>query len=115
MKKILVIVDQTPFNTIRASEAFRMCMGLTVSDNEISLLLINDGAYNLMPLHAEKIGRPAIDEYVDHFEKVNLHYFVDADSLLERDISPNNTQAKQLPHVETLQLINDADVVIPFR
>lgn len=115
MKRVVVVVDEGPFNTLRVSEAFRMSIGLCVTENRVSLLLILDGVYNLLPLHAEKIGRPSIRDYIDHFEKVGLQCFADADSLLEREISPVLPYAKQLPHSEIIQLILEADVVIPFR
>jgi len=115
MKRVVVVIEEGPFNMLRASEAFRMSIGLNASENEISLLLIHDGVYNLLPLHAEKIGCPSIREYIDHFEKVGLLCFSDADSLLEREISPVPSYTKQLPHSETIQMILDADVVIPFR
>lgn len=115
MKKVVVIVDDAPFNTARVSEAFRMSIGLTMSECHISLLLIHDGVYNLLPLRAEKIGRPGIAEYIRVAEKVGLHLLADADSVLRRQITLTNQNASQVPYEETLRVIRDANVVIPFR
>jgi sulfur relay (sulfurtransferase) DsrF/TusC family protein len=114
MKKVLVIVQEGPFNTIRSSEAFRMAMGLILSSNEVSILLIGDGVWNILPLQAEQIGRPSIQTYLEYFPKVNIHLFVDAASLAEREIiSPEGAEA--IPHEKALSLIAGAEVVIPFR
>ncbi len=114
-KHVIVVVADGPFNTARVSEAFRMGIGLTLSKCRISLLLIHDGVYNLLPLHAEKIGRPGISEYIQVAEKVGLQLLADANSVLEREITFSEETALQIPHDETLKLLCEADVVIPFR
>ena len=114
MKKVLVIIQDSPFNTLRTSEAFRMAMGLILSDNHVSVLLTGDGVWSLLPLQAEQIGRPSIQTYLEYFPKVKIHLFADAGSLAERGIaSPAGVEA--IPHANALSLISDAEVVIPFR
>ncbi len=115
MKKVLVIVDEGPFNSARVSEAFRMSIGLTMSHCHISLLLVHDGVYNLLPLRAEKIGRPGIADYIQVAEQVGLHLILDADSVAKRALKVTETIALQVPREEMLKLICEADVVIPFR
>ena len=114
MKKVVVIIQESPFNTIRTSEAFRMAMGLILSDNQVSILLVGDGVWNLLPLKAEQIGRPSIQTYLEYFPKVDIHLFADAGSLAERAMtSPEGIEL--LSHEKTLSMIADAEVVIPFR
>jgi sulfur relay (sulfurtransferase) DsrF/TusC family protein len=114
MKKVLVIVQDSPFNTLRTSEAFRMAMGLTLSESQVSVLLVGDGVWNLLPLQAEKINRPSIQTYLEYFPKVNIQLFADADSLAEREV-PAPERTTVIPHERTLSLILEAEVVIPFR
>jgi sulfur relay (sulfurtransferase) DsrF/TusC family protein len=114
MKKVLVIVQDTPFNTLRTSEAFRMAMGLILSDNQVSVLLVGDGVWNLLPLRSEKINRPSIQTYLEYFPKVKIQLFADAESLAERELPPPEG-ATVIPHERTLSLISEAEVVIPFR
>jgi sulfur relay (sulfurtransferase) DsrF/TusC family protein len=115
MKKVLVVVQDGPFNTIRSSEAFRMSIGLTLSENHVSLLLVDDGVFNLLPLHAEKIGRPSIQTYLEYFPKVHLTLLADAEALAGRGIQSVPQGTKVIRHEEALSLISEADVVIPFR
>jgi|SRR3569832_2158393 len=114
MKKVLVIVQESPFNTLRTSEAFRMAMGLILSDNQVSVLLAGDGVWNLLPLAAEKINGASIQTYLDYFPKVHVALFADADALAERGMT-DPKGAEVIPHEKALSLIADAEVVIPFR
>jgi sulfur relay (sulfurtransferase) DsrF/TusC family protein len=115
VKKVLVIVQDSPFNTLRSSEGFRMTMGLSLSDNEVSLLLMGDGVFNLLPLRAEVIGQPSIQTYLEYFPKVRVQLYVEAEALAEREISSLPPGTRLLPHREALGLISAAEVVIPFR
>lgn len=114
-KKVLVVVQDSPFNTIRSGEAFRVSMGLTLSENQVSLLLVGDGVWNLLPLEAEKIERPSIQTYLEYFPKVRAQLYVEAEALTERKIAvvPEGTQI--IPRREALSLVSEAEVVIPFR
>lgn len=115
MKKVVVIVQESPLNTLRTSEAFRMAMGLILSDNRVSVLLAGDGVWNLLPLQAEKIDRPSIRPYLDYFPKVGISLFADADALAERGIASSPEGTSVISHEQALALISEAEVVIPFR
>lgn len=115
MKKVLVIVQDSPFNTIRSSEGFRMTMGLSLADNDVSLLLMGDGVYNLLPLRGETIGQPSIQTYLEYFPKVRVQLYAEAEALADREIPSIPPGTRALPHREALGLISAAEVVIPFR
>lgn len=115
MKKVLVLIQDSPFNTLRASEGFRMTMGLSLADNEVSLLLMGDGVFNLLPLRAETIGQPSIQTYLEYFPKVRVQLYADAEALADRAIRAVPPGTRALPHQEALGLISAAEVVIPFR
>jgi len=114
-KKVVVIVQDGPFNTLRASEAFRMGVGLTLSENKITFLLIQDGAYHLLPLQGEKIGRSSVHDFTPVFKEIGVTLCVDADDMLARKIKKTPPTTRQLPRAEVFQMIRDAEVVIPFR
>lgn len=114
MKKVLIIVQESPFNTLRTSEAFRMAVGLILSDNQVSVLLVGDGVWSLLPLQAEKIDRPSIQTYLEYFQKVNVSLFADAGALAERGVASYPDGTAVIPHETALALISDAEVVIPF-
>ncbi|MFY9270392.1 MAG: DsrE family protein [Candidatus Manganitrophaceae bacterium] len=115
MKRVLVIVQDGPFNTVRSSEAFRMAMGLTLSDNEVSLLLTGDGVFHLLPLRAEAIGQPSIQTYMEYFPKVGVRVYAEAEALADRDIKPLPEKTMVISHRDLSDLLLKAEVVIPFR
>jgi len=115
MKKVLVVLQDGPFNTLRSSEGFRMTMGLSLSENEVSLLLMGDGVYNLLPLRAEAIGQPSIQTYLEYFPKVRVRLYAEAKAMADRGIQSLPEGAKQISYQEAFRLISTAEVVIPFR
>ncbi len=115
MKKVVVIIQDSPLNTLRPSEAFRMAMGMILSDNQVSVLLVGDGVWNLLPLQPEKIGLPSIQTYLEYFPKVHISLFADAGALAERGLTILPGGAEAIPHEKALSLISEAEVVIPFR
>lgn len=115
MKSVLVIVQDGPFNTTQSGEGFRMSMGLTLSGNDVSLLLMGDGVWNLLPLRAERIQRPSIQTYLEYFPKVRLQLLAEAEALAEREIHEVPEGTRIVPRQEALALISEAEVVIPFR
>lgn len=114
-KKVVVIIQDGPFNTLRASEAFRMGVGLTLAENQPSFLLVQDGAYHLFPLQGRKIGKPSLYDFITIFEEIGITLCVDADDMFARKIERIPPITRQLPRTEVFQMIRDADVVIPFR
>ncbi len=115
MKKVLVLIQDGPFNTIRSSEGFRMTMGLSLSDNQVSLLLMGDGVFNLLPLRAEAIGQPSIQTYLEYFPKVRVQLYAEAGALADRGVHSLPEGVNPVSYQEAFQLISAAEVVIPFR
>jgi sulfur relay (sulfurtransferase) DsrF/TusC family protein len=92
-----------------------MSMGLTLAGDEISLLLMGDGVWNLLPLQSETIGRPSIQTYLEYFPKVGLRLFAEAEALAEREMTAVPEGTRIIPRQEALSLISEAEVIIPFR
>ncbi len=114
-KRVLILVACGPFNTLQASEAFRMGVGLTLAENQTTFLLIHDGVFNLLPLRGGKIGCPSLYDFIGVFEQVGLKLCADADSMLVRKMENSPEITQQLPSLEVMQMIREADVVIPLR
>ena len=115
MKKVLVLIQDGPLNTLRSSEGFRMTMGLSLADNEVSLLLMGDGVFNLLPLKAERVEQPSIQTYLEYFPKVHVRLYAEAGALADRAVQSLPEGVKRISYQEAFQLISAAEVVIPFR
>ncbi len=115
MKRVLVVIQDSPFNTLRSSEGFRVTMGLSLADNDVSLLLMEDGVFNLLPLKAEAIGQPSIETYLEYFPKVHVRLYAEANALAERGVRSLPEGVKAVSYQEAFKMISTAEVVIPFR
>ena len=58
MKKVTVVLQKSPFNTLRNSEALRMSLGLTLANNAVSVVFTQDAVYSLLPSLPENIKSP---------------------------------------------------------
>jgi sulfur relay (sulfurtransferase) DsrF/TusC family protein len=56
MKRVAVVIRQSPFNTCRNSEALRMTVGLTLAENAITVVFRDDGVYTLLATQPSLIG-----------------------------------------------------------
>lgn len=92
-----------------------MTMGLILSENEVSILLMGDGVWSLLPLKAEAVGQPSIETYLEYFPRVRVQLYAEAEALADRGIETVPDGTKRLSHPEALNLISEAEVVIPFR
>ncbi len=114
-KKVVVLVDGGPFNTVRPSEAFRMAIGLTLGSNDVSIILLDDGVFHLKKLRGDQIGRPSLYDVIGVFEKIGLKLYADQEAVGRRNIDTPPKESRSLPYQEIMGLIRGADVVIPFR
>ncbi len=114
IKNLLLIIRTTPFNTVSVPEAFRMSIGLTVHDNRVTILLIDDGVWNSLSIAPHIIGRPDINDSMELFSACGIKVFADEGSLKERNISECDGHVEKLSRQEALGLIAGSDVVLSF-
>ena len=115
VKKVIFVIQTTPFNTIVLSEAMRMAVGMTVHDNRVNILLTGDGAWNALRLVPNIIGRPDMHESMELFSACGVGVFADEVSLKERGISEYNGHIEKISRKDAYDLIVNADVVMNFK
>lgn len=114
MKHIVVLVHRSPLNTLYNAEALRMSVGLTLRDDEVTVIFIGDGCWNATDLHPEMIDSPGITKELEMLTMLNHSIYADEASLQERGITRLNKHIMPVPRETTLSLIEKADIVIPF-
>ena len=114
LKNLLLIIRTTPFNTVSVPEALRMSIGLTVHDNRVSILLIDNGVWNSLSIAPHIVGRPDINDSIELFSACGIKVFADESSLKERNITECNGYVEKLSRQEALGLIADSDVLLSF-
>ena len=114
VKDLLIIIRTTPFNTVSVPEALRMSIGLTVHDNRVSILLIDDGVWNSLRVTPHTIGRPDINDSMELFSACGIRIFADDASLKERNIAECDGNIEKLSRQEAIGLIVESDVLLNF-
>ncbi|HXN05638.1 MAG TPA: DsrE family protein [Nitrospiria bacterium] len=113
-KRVAVIVRNSPFNTLKSVEAFRMSIGLTLEGNQVDLLLMEAGVYNALPSVSTTIKRPDMNQFIDTMELCGIGVYLESEALplpLHSKIRPQMTKKSRK---ELMEMIHRADVVIPF-
>ena len=114
VKNLLIIIRTTPFNTVSVPEALRMSIGLTVHDNRVSILLIDDGVWNSLRVAPHTIGRPDISDSMELFSACGIRMFADETSLTKRNITECDSSIEKISRREALGLIAESDVLLNF-
>lgn len=91
-----------------------MSIGLTVHDNKVSILLIDNGVWNSLRVVPHTIGRPDINDSMELFSACGIRVYADADSLKERNIAEGDGSVERISRQEALELIAGSDVTLSF-
>ena len=87
MKKVTVVLQKSPFNTLRNSEALRMSLGLTLANNAVSVIFTSDAVYNLLPAFPENIKSPAFGRHIEMLNTLKCKLIAEKESMEERDVN----------------------------
>jgi len=112
IKKVVVLIRKGPFERVRTSETFRMALGLTLAHNEVTLLYLEKGVHNLLPVKPKILHRPSADESMALFEACGIQQVVDQPSLIKWGLNEKIQRVEVADRETTLALIESADVVM---
>ncbi len=116
MKKATVIIRKSPFNTVRNSEALRMSVGLTLANNAVHVVFVDDGVLTLLPSSPEGIGIGAIDKHVQTLELLKHRLIVEQESLETIGLRAKDLQHKVeiLSRSQIAALIAESESIIAY-
>ena len=114
MKNIAVIVRNLPFNTRRNSEALRMSVGLTLRDDKVTVIFIDDGVYSATPAKPELVNIQSSKREFEALSMLKCTLLADKPSLEKRRINYLVSNVKQAERDEIVRTITGSDIVIPF-
>ena len=115
-RKVVVILRQSPLNSLRNAEALRHCVGLTLDDNQVTAVLLDAAAWLARPMSASSIGGGELKKPLDTLRLLKMRVLVEKESLSawgvnEGDISKG---IDVVSAAEVVDAITDADVVYAF-
>ena len=112
-KKIAVIIRRTPFNTIRNIEGLRMAVGVTLRDDSVTVIFMDEGVRHAGQLHSGIVGAKDTSEEIEMLKMIAHSLVADEDAAKSRNV-------ELLSGIEPIsdnliaELIADSDVVIPW-
>lgn len=114
MKKITVVVRNLPLNTRRNTEALRMSVGLTLRDDKVTIIFIDDGVYSATSLKPELINSKSPDKEFEVLSMFGCPLLVDKASLDSRNVKELRKEVVVTGREEIVNTITESDIVIPF-
>lgn len=114
MKKVTVVLQKSPFNTLRNSEALRMSLGLTLANNAISIIFTSDAVYNLLPAFPENINSPVFGRHIEMLNTLKCKLIAEKESLEERDVKDIKYNIEIKERSEVFKFIKESNTVITY-
>ena len=114
MKKITVIVRNLPFNTRKNAEALRMSVGLTLREDKVTVIFMDDGVYTATRAKPERINLPPLDREFGALRMLKCTLLADRPSVEKREIKELIENIKKADREEIVRIMNESDIIIPF-
>ncbi len=114
MKHVVLVLRHTPLNHIKNLEAFRLALGLTLSDNEVVVAMVDEGVLNAIPMEPEIVGRPGVASFLDFYGDVGIRLLADQASLDRYRVKHLREGVETIERKVITDIIRSYDVVIPF-
>jgi sulfur relay (sulfurtransferase) DsrF/TusC family protein len=114
MKKITVIVRNLPFNTRRNAEALRMSVGLTLREDKVTVIFMDDGVYSATRVKPERINFPSLDREFGALKIMKSILLADKPSMDKRGVKELIENIKTADREEIVRTLNESDIIIPF-
>ncbi len=114
MKKITVVVRNLPLNTRRNAEALRMSVGLTLREDKVTVIFMDDGVHTATHIKPELAGFNSLDKEFGALSMLRCSLLADKPSLQKRGIKKLIENVKPAEREEIVRTITESDIVIPF-
>lgn len=114
MKKVAIIIRRPPLGTVRASEALRVAVGQTLSDNDVVVAFTDDGVWAATPLKPEMIRGPELKKHIEALRMLGHRLVADEDALRNRGFPPVIEGIEVKKRQELFETLSQADAVLVF-
>jgi sulfur relay (sulfurtransferase) DsrF/TusC family protein len=114
MKRVVLVLRNTPLNHIKNLEAFRLGLGLTLSHNEVTVALVDAGVFNGIELRPEIVDRPQVASFLGLYDDVGIRTLAEKESLERYGVAALRKGVEVVERAAIVEAIRQADVVIPF-
>jgi sulfur relay (sulfurtransferase) DsrF/TusC family protein len=111
---ISFVLRHSPFSSVRIFDALRSCVGLTMGDNPLKMIFIEDGVYALSAK-----GKPVLEgfdwnKHLDMLKELEFDLIVDKKSADERGLKDFNHEPLVKTTAEIAEILKDGKAVITY-
>ena len=114
MKKISIIVRNLPLNTRRNAEALRMSVGLTLREDKVTVIFMDDGIYSATHIKPELLNFAPLAREFEALSMLKCTLMADKPSMEMRGVKDVLPKVKPTEREEIVRTITESDIVIPF-
>ena len=112
MKRVVVLVRRAPLASGATAEAFRVAVGMTLGDHEVTVLYIDDGAGAAAELQPALAGGSDISEALSLFGPCHVREAVESASLQQAHVAKARRGVELIDRPSALSLLSGADVLL---
>ncbi len=115
-KKVVLMVRRSPLNSVKSAEGLRQSVGLTLAENEITTLLLDEAAWLSVPLSPQLIEGAPVRKHLDAMVMLGIHVKVEKESLDRFGIDQKDViRGIEVADKDAIvSVITNADVVYAF-
>ena len=113
-KTISVLLRKAPFDTVRNADALRMSLGLTLRDDKVQVIFLEDGVYTLLKTSPEAIGSAPVARHIETLQSLDCPLVVERESLEERGLGQLSLPVEIKTRAEIAGLLAQSHIVISY-
>jgi sulfur relay (sulfurtransferase) DsrF/TusC family protein len=111
---LVIMMRHSPFSTVRNFEALRSCVGLSMGDDPLTMLFVEDGVYTVSAK-----GKPVLEgfdwnKHLEMLKELDFQLVVDKQSADERSVTEFNWEPEVMSREQIASLLKDAKAVITY-
>ena len=91
-----------------------MSVGLTLADNDVTVVFMGDGVYTLLPLRPERVGSLEMTKHLETLEAFGCRLVAEAEASEERGLGELGWGAERLGRDDVARLMAEAGAVIAY-
>ncbi len=91
-----------------------MSLGLTLTDNEVKVVFVEDGVYLLVSPSTEVIGYPDVKRHIETLKEMGCELIAEKESLKKRGLLDRKVDVNISSRREIDQIIEQSDRVMAF-
>jgi sulfur relay (sulfurtransferase) DsrF/TusC family protein len=111
---ISFVLRHSPFSSTRIFDALRSCVGLTMGDNPLKMIFIEDGVYAMSAKTKNVIEGFDWSKHLDMLQELEFDLIVDKKSAEERGVKELTNDAQIKTREEIAGILKDGKAVITY-